>query len=59
MNVPAGSIREHWADGRDAHVAELYLAGGHTTAEQFGVARSTIYRTLQRNPPTATEPAAK
>jgi DNA invertase Pin-like site-specific DNA recombinase len=42
---------------QEAHVAELYRAGGHTTAELSGVARSTIYRALQRNPPAATEPA--
>jgi DNA invertase Pin-like site-specific DNA recombinase len=45
---------------QEAHIAELYRAGGHTTAELaelFGVARSTIYRALQRNPPVATVPA--
>ena len=34
---------------QEAHVAELYRAGGHTTAELaelFGVARSTIYRAV-------------
>jgi DNA invertase Pin-like site-specific DNA recombinase len=41
---------------QEAHVADLYRAGGHTTAELaelFGVARSTIYRALQRNPAPA------
>ena len=36
---------------QEAHLVELHAAGQHTTAELaelFGVARSTIYRTLQR-----------
>jgi DNA invertase Pin-like site-specific DNA recombinase len=36
---------------QEAHLIELHAAGQHTTAELaelFGVARSTIYRTLQR-----------
>jgi DNA invertase Pin-like site-specific DNA recombinase len=36
---------------QEAHLVELHAAGQHTTAELaelFGVARSTIYRTLRR-----------
>lgn len=47
---------------QEAYVAELYRAGGHTTAELaelFGVARSTIYRGLQRNPPAQDAIAAE
>lgn len=37
---------------QEAHLVELYRAGNHTTAELselFGVARSTVYRAVQRN----------
>jgi DNA-directed RNA polymerase specialized sigma24 family protein len=36
---------------QEAHLLELHAAGQHTTAELaelFGVARSTIYRAVQR-----------
>ena len=36
---------------QEAHLVELYRAGEHTTgelAELFGVARSTVYRSMQR-----------
>ena len=36
---------------QEAHLVELHAAGQHTTAELaelFGVARSTIYRAVQR-----------
>lgn len=41
---------------REAHLVELYRDGRHTTAElaeMFGVARSTVYRALQRAGGTA------
>ena len=37
---------------QEAHLVSLYRAGGHTTvelAELFGVARSTIYRAVERS----------
>lgn len=40
---------------QEAHVVSLYQGGAHTTAEiaeLFGVARSTIYRAVQRALPT-------
>ncbi len=40
---------------QEAHLVELYRAGGHTTAELaelFGVARSTVYRAVHRTQPT-------
>jgi DNA invertase Pin-like site-specific DNA recombinase len=36
---------------QEAHLVELHRAGGHTSgelAELFGVARSTVYRALER-----------
>ncbi|CAO5186401.1 hypothetical protein FAIPA1_50209 [Frankia sp. AiPs1] len=36
---------------REAHLAALHAAGGHTSAELaelFGVARSTVYRAVER-----------
>ncbi|GAA4418474.1 hypothetical protein GCM10023169_08090 [Georgenia halophila] len=36
---------------QEAHLVVLHRAGGHTTAdiaELFGVARSTVYRAIQR-----------
>ena len=39
---------------QEAHLVELYRAGQHTSAELaelFGVARSTIYRAVQRSAP--------
>jgi DNA invertase Pin-like site-specific DNA recombinase len=36
---------------QEAHLVELHVAGGHTSAELaelFGVARSTVYRALER-----------
>ncbi len=39
---------------QEAHLVELYRAGGHTTAELaelFGVARSTVYRAVHRTSP--------
>jgi len=42
---------------QEAHLVELYAAGQHTTAELaelFGVARSTVYRAVQRAVATST-----
>jgi len=58
VKAPYPGTLGRWPARQEAHVAELYRAGGHTTAELaelFGVARSTIYRALQRNPPAAAE----
>jgi DNA invertase Pin-like site-specific DNA recombinase len=33
---------------QEAHLVELWRAGQHTSAELFSVARSTIYRAVQR-----------
>ena len=44
---------------QEAHLVELYRAGEshhRELAELFGVARSTVYRALQRNPPVAAAP---
>ena len=41
---------------QEEHLVELYRAGQHTSAELaelFGVARSTVYRAVQRTPPPA------
>jgi DNA invertase Pin-like site-specific DNA recombinase len=47
---------------QEAHLVELWRAGKHTTlelAELFTVARSTVYRTIQRSgPPAEPAPAA-
>jgi len=40
---------------QEAHLVGLHLAGEHTTgelAELFGVARSTVYRAIQRGTPS-------
>jgi DNA invertase Pin-like site-specific DNA recombinase len=40
---------------QEAHLVELYATGQHTTAELaelFGVARSTVYRAVQRAVPS-------
>ncbi len=45
---------------QEAHLVELYRAGGHTIAELeelFGVTRSTVYRAIQRAGTTTTLPA--
>jgi DNA invertase Pin-like site-specific DNA recombinase len=37
---------------QEAHLVQLYRAGEHTTAElaqQYGVARSTVYRAVERS----------
>jgi len=47
---------------QEAHLAKLYEAGEHTTvelAELFGVARSTVYRTIQRATAAAARPTKK
>jgi len=47
---------------QEAHLAKLYEAGEHTTvelAELFGVARSTVYRTIQRAKAAAARPTKK
>ena len=33
---------------QEAHLVELRAAGEHTSAELFGVARSTVYRAVER-----------
>ena len=33
---------------QEAHLVELWCAGTHTSAELFSVARSTVYRAVQR-----------
>lgn len=41
---------------QEAHLVELYRSGEHTTvelAEQYGVARSTVYRAVERAGPVA------
>jgi len=47
---------------QEAHLAKLYEAGEHTTVELaglFGVARSTVYRTIQRAKAAAARPTKK
>ena len=34
---------------QEAHLVGLYQAGGHTSAELFGVAHSTVYRAVERD----------
>jgi DNA invertase Pin-like site-specific DNA recombinase len=45
---------------QEAHLAQLYAAGGHTVSELeelFGVTRSTVYRALARVGQATREPA--
>jgi hypothetical protein len=44
---------------QEAHLAELFASGQHSTrelAELFGVTRSTVYRAVARRPPTPRRP---
>jgi DNA invertase Pin-like site-specific DNA recombinase len=46
---------------QEAHLVELHRTGGYTSAELaelFSVARSTVYRALQRDGPDAPAPDA-